>query len=153
MKRFRIVAALLVAFMLVAGFAPYASAGVDQGNSITIELKAPHKRVQGTVTVRDHVIRGYLGQPIEAITIQTASGRTKIPIENISEIKMGRCISRRTDDIPRIEHVVKADIILVDGTRKNVVMNADFGTIEGKTDRGDFYLGDPLTVKHIVFHR
>jgi hypothetical protein len=103
--------------------------------------------------VYDHVIRDYNNKPIEALTIQTTSGRTKIPIESVKAMRLNDWIERRTDDIPRVERTVNANILFVDGTQKQVLMNADFGTIEGKTDKGDFFLKDPHTVRYIEFHR
>ena len=166
MKNFKHVAALLSALMLVLAFAPYALADADHGDSITLLIDRRVKpesffhigrffspRSEATVEVLDPVIRNYDGKPIENLTIQTASGQTRIPIETVQEIELSGWIGRRTDDIPHIDCTVNADILLTDGTQKQVLMNADFGTIEGKTDRGDFFLSDPHTVKYITFHR
>ncbi len=164
MKGFKLTSTLLAALMVVAVFAPCALAEGEQGDSITItidRLVMPQSLLHPgraltkpeIVMVYDHVIRSYDGKPIDSFTIQTASGRTDIPIENIREITIENDISRRTGDIHRIENVVEADIVLVDGTEKHVVMNADFGTIEGNTDRGEFFLKYPHTVRHIVFNR
>jgi hypothetical protein len=166
MKNFKLVAALLSALMLVLAFAPYALAEADHGDSITLLIDRRVKPesffhpgrffasgAEVTVEVRDPVIRNYDGKPIESLTIQTASGQTRIPIDTVRGIELEGWIGRRTDDIPHIDCTVKANILLTDGTQKQVLMNADFGTIEGKTDRGDFFLKDPHTVKYIIIHR
>ena len=106
-----------------------------------------------TVTVSDYVIRDFSGAPIKGFTVQTVSGQTMIPIDTVKEIEFSGCVSTRTEDIDNVEHVTKAKILLVDGKKKSVVMNSDFGTIEGKTKRGDFFLGKPDTVMKLVFNR
>lgn len=166
MKNSKPVAILLAALMMVLAFAPCASAEPDQGESITLTIDRavmpqsifhPGRFLQDgrsmTVEVREPVIRNYYGDPIDGFTIQTASGRTKIPIENVRSIEFNNWIERRTDDIPRVERTVTANIVLTNGEKKQVLMNADFGTIEGKTDRGDFLLTDPITVRYIFFNR
>ena len=168
MKGLKLTSALLTAFVLIAGFAPYCLAAGDQGDSITITIDRrvmpqsvfhagrfalSDERAEATVTVFDHTIRNYDGKRIKSFTIQTSSGRTDVPIATVKEITIDNFVSRRTDDISRIENVVEADMVLVDGTEKHVLMNADFGTIEGKTNRGDFFLKYPHTVRHIVFNR
>lgn len=168
MKYAKLAAILVVALTLTAAIAPGAVAEPDQGNSITITIDRTTKPQsffhpgrffirsewkEATVTVYDHVIRDYNNRPIEFLTIQTTSGRTKIPIESVKAMRLNDWIERRTDDIPRVECTVNANILFVDGTQKQVLMNADFGTIEGKTDKGDFFLKDPHTVRYIEFHR
>jgi hypothetical protein len=166
MKNSKPVALILSALMLVLAFAPYALAEADHGESITILIDRAvkpqsyfhigrffQKGRKKTVEVYEPVIRNYDGKPIESLTIQTASGRTQIPIETVQEIKLENWIERRTDDIPHIEQVVEAKILLTSGEQKKVLMNADFGTIEGKTERGEFFLADPITVRCIAFHR
>ena len=168
MKGFKIAAAILVALMLVGTHVPYVSAEQDQGKSITITLDrrtVPQSMfragrffvdkddVTATVTVFDHAIRDRAGTPIDGFTIQTASGQTKVPIETVKEIRFTGWVHRRTDDIELVEHVTEADILLTNGTEKNVLMSADFGTIEGKTERGDFFLGDSHTVRHLLINR
>ena len=168
MKHAKLAAILIVALTLTAAIAPGVVAEPDQGDSITITIDRKTKpvsffhpgrfflrggRAEATVTVYDHVIRNYDNKPMEALTIQTTSGRTKIPIESVQAMRLNDWIERRTDDIPRVEHTVNANILFVDGTQKQVLMNADFGTIEGKTDKGDFFLKDPHTVRSIEFHR
>lgn len=168
MRYAKLAAILVVALTLTAAIAPGAVAEPDQGNSITITIDRKTKpqsffhpgrffmrseRREATLTVYDHVIRDYNNKPIEALTIQTTSGRTKIPIESVKAMRLNDWVERRTDDIPHVECTVNANILFVDGTQKQVLMNADFGTIEGKTDKGDFFLKDPHTVRYIEFHR
>lgn len=106
-----------------------------------------------TVTVNNYAIRNYLGIPVEGFIIQTVSGQTEVPLYLVKEIKFDGCIRHKTKDIDHIYFVQWADMTLVDGTRMRVLTNADFGTIEGDTEDGAFFLGDPHTVKHIVFNR
>jgi len=106
-----------------------------------------------TLTVNEFVIRDYSGNPIDSFTIQTSSGRTEVPMNLIQEIRQKGWIHRRTDDIEYVENIVKADMLLTDGTEMSVIMNADFGTIEGKTELGEFFLGDPHSVRRLVFNR
>jgi hypothetical protein len=103
--------------------------------------------------VEDYVIRDYLGKPIKGFMIQAGPGLEKIPVETVEAISINNWVRRRTDDIPHIENVVKADMLMTDGSEMHVLMNADFGTIEGRTELGDFFLKDPLTVRHLVFNR
>ena len=164
MKLFRSAAALLVAFSLMAVCVPAVRA--EQGNAesitITIDRMVMPQSVfhpgrvctkSATVTVSDFVIRDYSGAPIDGFIIQTASGQTKVPIEEVKEITFSGWTHRRTDDIELIENVTRAEMFLTNGTSKSVIMNADFGTIEGKTDKGDFFLDLPHTLERLVFNR
>jgi hypothetical protein len=168
MKNLKLTAALLSALMLVLAFAPYALANPDHGESITLLIDRavkpesffhigrffmPPSRRKIIVEVYNPVIRHYDGSPIEGLIIQTSSGRTNIPIDTVQKITLKGWIGRRTDDIPRIERTVNATILLTNGTQKEVLMNADLGTIEGQTDRGEFFLKDPTTIKCISFRR
>jgi len=161
MRRLKLAASLLIALALVAAFAPVSSAE-EESITITIDRKTMPQSLlhpgrfftkQETVTVYDYVIRNYMGKPIEDFTIQTASGRTEIPVDTVAEIRFKNWVKRRTDDIERIERVVEADMFFTDGSEMNVLMNADFGTIEGSTELGDFFLKDPLAVRRLVFNR
>ena len=164
MKFFRSVVALLLAFSLMAVLAPCVKAEQENAKSITVTIDRvvmPQSSIYpgrvftdpATVTVSDFVIRDYLGIPIEGFIVQTVSGQTKVPICKVKEIDFSGWTHRRTDDIKLVENVTCAEIILTDGTSRSVVMNADFGTIEGKTEHGDFYLSLPHTVERLVFNR
>jgi outer membrane protein OmpA-like peptidoglycan-associated protein len=151
----------VIAFALIAGLAPCVWAEEDSV-TLTLDRKTMPQSLlhpgrfftkQEVVTVYDYVIRDYLGEPIEGFTIQTASGLTKVPIDTVEEIRFKNWIKRRTDDIYLIERVVEADMFFTDGSQMRVLTNADFGTIEGRTELGDFFLGDPLAVRHLVFNR
>ena len=162
MKGLKPVVGLLVALTLLVAFAPCASAD-QEGKSITITIDRktmPQSifqlgrfyTVSEKVTLTDYEIRDYAGAPIDGLIIQTCSGQTKIPICTVKEIRLSRWFHRRTDDIFLVEDVVEADITLTDGTMRSVLMNANFGTIAGQSDLGSFFLGDPLTVRHLVFN-
>jgi hypothetical protein len=168
MKNFKCVAATMAALMLVLTFAPYALAEADYGESITITIDrrvkpqsffqigrffAPKHHTVVSTEVYEPVIRNYDGKPIEHLTVQTASGQTRIPIDTVQGIMLNDWVERRRDDIPHIEHTVNANILFTNGKQEQVVMNADFGTIEGKTDNGEFFVADPTTVRCISFHR
>ena len=168
MKSFKLVAALLVAVALFGVVAPQALAEPDHGDSITITLDRRVKpesffnvgrfflrgdRATTTVTVYEPVIRNNDGKPITGLTIQTASGQTKVPIDTVQGLSLDGWIGRQLDEIPNIERTVNANILFTNGTQKQVLMNADFGTIEGKTHRGELFVGDPCTIRHIDFHR
>ncbi|UCD56318.1 MAG: thrombospondin type 3 repeat-containing protein, partial [Candidatus Hydrogenedentota bacterium] len=164
MKVFKCASALLVALTLMAVLMPSATAGQGGAESITITIDRrtmPSSLLfpgrfftkAATVTVHDFVIRDYLGNPIDGFTVQTSSGRTEIPIHLVEEIRLSRWIKRNTKDIEYVENVVEGEIVLTDGREMSVLMNADFGTIEGKTDFDDFFLEDPHTVRHLVFNR
>lgn len=168
MKNLKLVSALLVALALLVTVAPHALAEADHGDSITLTLDRRVKpesffhigrfflrgdRAATTITVYEPVIRNYDGKPIDSFTIQTTSGRTKVPIGTVKGIRLNDWVDRRTDDIPQIERTINANILFTNGTQKQVLMNADFGTIEGKTNRGDFFVSDPSTVRYIEFHR
>jgi outer membrane protein OmpA-like peptidoglycan-associated protein len=151
----------VIVFALVAGLAPCVWAG-DDSITLTLDRKTMPQSLlhpgrfftkQEIVTVYDYVIRNYLGQPIEGFTIQTASGLTKVPIDTVEEIRFKNWVKRRTDDIYLIERVVEADMFFTDGSQMRVLTNADFGTIEGRTELGHFFLGDPLAVRQLVFNR
>jgi outer membrane protein OmpA-like peptidoglycan-associated protein len=164
MKVFRTVSALLFALVIVA--VPIVSAGTDcgEGDSITITINRrtmPQSLLHPgrfftkseTLTVSDFVIRDYSGVPIDSFIIQTSSGRTEVPVHLIKEIRQTGWIHRRTEDIRYVENVVETEMLLTDGTAMSGLMNADFGTIEGKTELGEFFLNDPHTVRHLVFNR
>jgi len=164
MKIFRSAAVLLVVFSLIHLCSPAVRA--EQGNAesitITIDRTVMPQTVfhpgrvctkAATVTVSDFVIRDYSGIPIDSFIIQTVSGQTKVPIEDVKEITFSGWTHRRTDDIELIENVARAKMVLTDGTTKSVILNADFGTIEGRTDKGDFFLDLPHTVERLVFNR
>jgi len=164
MKVFSSTVALVVALSMVAVFAPCAKA--DQGNAKSITLTIDRTVMPqtvfypgrthtkpATVTVTDFVIRDYSGAPIDSFIIQTVSGQTKIPIDEVKEIDFSGWTRRRTDDIPLIENITCAEMVFTDGTSRSVIMNGDFGTIEGETTLGDFFLSDPLTVEHLIFNR
>ena len=160
MKALKISLATVIALAMLAVAASVAAA--DDGTiTITIDRKVMlrgllHPGITSdaeTITVHDYVIRNYSGKPIEVFLVRTASGLTRIPVETVKEIQMSYRVKRRTDDIPRIERVVEADMYFTDGTMEHVVMNADFGTIEGTTELGDFFLDDPTTVRRLVFNR
>ncbi len=166
MKNLKLISSLVVAAMLFAVVAPHAAAEGEQADAITITIDRAVKpqsffhigrffapRREATLTVYDPIIRNYDGRLTEKFTIQTASGRTDIPIDSVQAIRLNNWIERRTEDIPQVEWTVNANILLTDGTQKQVLMNADFGTIEGRTDRGEFFLKDPHTVRFIEFHR
>ena len=168
MKSLKLISSFLVAMMLFAVAVPYAAAEGEQADSITITIDrrvkpqsffhigrffAKADRREATLTVYDPVIRDYDGIPIKDFTVQTASGRTAIPIDTVEAIRFSSWLGRRTDDIERVEWTVNADILLTNGNEKQVIMAADFGTIEGKTDRGEFFLSDPHTVRYLEFHR
>jgi OOP family OmpA-OmpF porin len=161
MRSLKLVSALLLGVALIAASAPVA--GADEGSiTITIDRRVMPRALLNpglfftrgeTVTVENYVIRNYLGKPIEGFIVQTASGRTTIPIDTVQGIDVDRRVERRTEDIPDIERTVKANILYTDGTQEQVLMNADFGTIEGTTELGEFFLDDPLTVRKLVFNR
>ena len=164
MKVFRAAFTLVFALAVVAVPMAYAAADNDEAESITITLnrgKMPQSVLHpgrlftkpATITVNDFVIRDYSGIPIDGFTIQTSSGRTRVPIHSIEEIRQNGWIHRRTKDIKYVENVVKVDMVLTDGTEMATLMNADFGTIEGKTELGEFFLSDPHTVRRLVFNR
>ena len=155
---------LMIVLVLVGVFSVNAMAEQGNADSITLSIDRtpmgqtifhPGRLRTGpaTVTVRGFMIRDYTGLPIEDFVMKTCSGRTMIPIETVMEIRLSRWSFRRTNDIYLIENVVEVEIDLTDGTTRTGLMNADFGTIEGKTELGDFFLGDPLYVRHLVFNR
>jgi len=161
MRGLKFATAILLGIALIAAVAPVARADAE---SITITISRtvmpqsllhPGRFFQDpeTLTVEDYVIRNYLGRPIEDFMIQAASGLEKVPVETVKEISFNNRIRRRTDDLPRVERVVEADMVMTDGSTMHVLMNADFGTIEGRTELGDFFLEDPTTVRHLVFNR
>jgi len=168
MKSLKLIPSFLVAMMLFAVDIPYAAAEGEQADSITITIDrkvkpqsffhigrffAPRDRREATLMIYEPVIRDYDGIPIEDFTVQTASGRTKIPIDSVKAMRLNNWVERRRDDIPRVEWTVNANILFTNGNEKQVIMAADFGTIEGKTDRGEFFLNDPHTVRYLEFHR
>ncbi len=170
MRWCKVASVLVIAVVLVGSLIPNAIAEEEKKETktliVTIDRRVmpesifhagrffiPEDDVRATATVSDYVIRDYSGNPIDGFTIQTASGQTKIPIDNVKRIKFSGHVATETEDIPLVERVTEADILLVDGTTKHVLMKADFGTIEGKTNRGDFFLGKPETVIELVFER
>ncbi len=164
MKVFKLASVLLVVLALTAIAMPNVMADCEEGDSITITIDRGTKpssffhpgrffTKSATETVYEFVIRDYDGLAIEGLTIQTSSGRTIVPIDRIKEIRFNNWIERESDDINYVENVVKADLMFNDGTEKSVVMNADMGTIEGKTKLGDFFLRDPHTLRRLVFNR
>lgn len=164
MKAYKTVLLLLVAVAFMSVLAPAVMAQGELGDSITVTIDRKtkpnvvlHPELWGakpeTVTVYNYVIRNYYGTPVDAVIVQTASGRTEIPIGDVREIKTNGCIRRYTNEIAYINSVIDADIVLNDGTQLSVVMNADLGTIEGDTELGQFFLKDPHTIKHLVFNR
>ncbi len=164
MKVLKSAVALLVVLTLAAAVAPNVAAEQGENESITITIDRAtmpstiffpgriFTKAQ-TLTVHDFVIRDYDGIPIDGFVIQTSSGQTKVPINLVQEIRPSKWVNRYSDDIDFIENVTHADMVLTDGTEMNVLMNADFGTIEGKTEDGDFFLGNPYTVRRLVFNR
>ena len=168
MKLFKITSVCLIVLTLVASLVPNAVAeeAKDKTLTITIDRRVMPQSVlnagrffieeddvRATVTVRDYVIRDYTGDPIDGFIIQTASGQTKIPVDTVKKIEFANWVDRRTEDIDLIENVREADILLRNGQTKHALVNADFGTIEGKTNRGDFFLGKPHTIMKLVFDR
>lgn len=162
MKSLRFASAFVAVLMLAAVFVPHAVGGEEGWKSITITIdrKTMGQSVfypgrfftdPATVTVDDFTIRDYFGVPIDGFTIQTSSGKTEIPICTVKEISFCEWVRRKTSDIMHVEHIVKATMVLTDGEELPVLMNADFGTIEGKTDLGNFFLKDPHTIRHLVF--
>lgn len=156
---------LVIALSLTAVLQAPAVAGQGGADSITITvdrnvMPAHLYHVTGqsrtkaeTVTLTDFVIRNYFGKPIDGFIIQTVSGRTTVPIETVKEISHTGWIRKHTEDIPGIAYVVPVHMVLTDGSEMDVLMNADFGTIEGMTDLGKFFVKDPHTVTHLVFNR
>ncbi|RJP19805.1 MAG: hypothetical protein C4520_12005 [Candidatus Abyssobacteria bacterium SURF_5] len=155
---------LLLVLALLAGFT--SAARGEQGNARTITLTLDRAVMPaalyhpGTlctgpmvVTVHDFVIRNHFGLPIDSFIVQKASARVEIPIETVQEIRQTGWISKKTEDIPRIMYVVPAVITLTDGREIETIINADFGTIEGMTERGPFFLDDPHTITRLVFNR
>lgn len=164
MKVLKSAVALLVVLTLAAAVTPNVAAEQANSESVTITIDRvtmPSTLLfpgriftkAKTLTVHDFVIRDYDGIPIDGFIIQTSSGQTKIPIYMVEQIRPSRWVRRETKDIDFVENVVCAEMVLTDGTEMNVLMNADFGTIEGKTEDGDFFLGDPHTVRQLVFNR
>lgn len=164
MKPFTLISVLLGALIMVALLTPCAVGECVQDESITITIDRKTMPssvlhpgrffIKGeTVTVHDFVIRDYFGIPIDGFVIRTSSGQTKVPVDQLEEIRLCRWPHRYSDDIKYIENVVEADMFLTDGTKMDVLMNADFGTIEGKTELGNFFLKDPHTVRRLVFNR
>jgi len=168
MKLFKITSVCLIVLTLVGSLIPNAVAEEAKGKTLTITIDRrvmpqsvlnaglffiEEDDVRATVTLRDFVIRDYSGDPIDGFIIQTASGQTKIPVDKVKKIEFANWVERRTEDIDLIENVREADILLLDGQTKHVLMNADFGKIEGKTDRGNFFLAKPHTVMMLVFDR
>jgi hypothetical protein len=168
MKVLKVTSVCLIALMLVGTLIPTAMAEEESEGTLTLTLDRrvmpqsllwPGRflltgdEVRMTVTLQDYVIRDYLGAPIEGFIIQTTSGQTRVPIETVKSIDFTGWVHRRTEDINYVENVTKADILLTNGKTKCVLMNADFGTISGKTERGDFIVSDPHTVMKLVFDR
>lgn len=159
---------LTLAVLLVAVLAATLPSGVqaEQGGakSVTLTLDravmpaalfhaAWRATKPATVTVYDFVIRDFSGAPIDGFAVQKSSGRVEIPIETVKEIRQTGWISKHTEDIPRISYVVPVVITLTDGREVKTLMNADFGTVEGITEHGWFFLNDPQTVTSLVFNR
>lgn len=164
MKMLKIASVFLVALLLLAILAPGTVAGQTADDTITITID---RKVMGqtifhpgrrftpseTLTVSDYAIRDYTGKLIEGFIVQTSSGRTKIPVSSVKEIRISKWISRCTDDIELVENVAEAEFDLTDGSTHALLMNADFGTIEGQVEDDSFFLPDPLTVRRLVFNR
>lgn len=162
MKPLKFALSLSLALVMTAGAFTHAAAQSEESVTITIDRSTmPNSLLYPgrfftepeTVTVHNYVIRDYLGVPIEGFTIQTVSGQTKVPVNLVSEIRFDGWIHRETRDIDFVHFVEWGDMTLVDGAEMRVLFNADFGTIEGHTEDGEFFLGDPHTVRRIVFHR
>ncbi|RJP64263.1 MAG: OmpA family protein [Candidatus Abyssobacteria bacterium SURF_17] len=164
MKAFKTALLLSVALVFTGVFASAVIAEEATGDSITVTID---RRTQpntifhpewwdenpATVTVYNYVIRDYYGTAVEDVVIKTASGRTEIPIDRVKEIHTKGWLRRYKDEIDYVDTVIDADIVLTDGTQLSGAMNADLGTIEGDTDLGTFFLGDPHTIKDLVFNR
>jgi hypothetical protein len=159
----RVVAGLML-LLLLAAHPAAALAEQGRAESITLVLDRAvmpvsiyHAGLFWTqpeiVTVHDFVIRDYLGYPIDSFTVQKASAREEIPIETVNSIRQTGWICKNTKDIEGIEYVVPVVISLTDGRELETLMNADFGTIEGSTILGSFFLADPHTVKEMTFNR
>ncbi|GAB4337100.1 MAG: hypothetical protein Kow0099_10400 [Candidatus Abyssubacteria bacterium] len=162
MKASRCVLAVALAVVVAVTLIGEVKAETKESITITIDRKVYPAvifhpglcRTQAeTVTLDNYAIRDYLGVPIEGFIIQTISGQTEVPLYLVKEIKFDGCVRHKTEDIDHIYFVQWADMTLVDGTQMRVLMNADFGTIEGDTEDGEFFLGDPHTVRHLVFNR
>jgi hypothetical protein len=164
MKVVHTVLVIMLALTLTAGLQAKAAAGQGGADSITITIDRNVMPVSifhaglfwtkpETVTVRNFVIRNYAGKPIDGFVVQTASAQTKVPIGTVQEIKHTGWIRKDTQDIPHINYVVPVHMVLTDGRVLDTLMNADFGTIEGLTDLGKFFVADPHTVTHLAFNR
>ncbi len=162
MKRSNVLSVLLLALFITSTFVSIAVAEEEDSITITIDRKVMpqsllhperFKTDAETFTVYDYVIRDYSGNPIDGFIVQTASGQTTIPIDTVKQIRTEGWIHRETDDIAYVENVVRAYFLFTDGTQEQYLMNADFGTIEGETDLGEFFLGNPHSVKSLTFNR
>lgn len=164
MKAFKTALLLILALVFTGIFTPAVMADEGTGDSITLTIDRRTKpntifhpewwdESPATVTVYNYVIRDYYGTPVEDVVIKTASGRTEIPISRVKEIHTKGWLRRYKNEIDYINTVIDADIVLTDGTQLSGAMNADLGTIEGDTDLGAFFLGDPHTIKDLVFNR
>lgn len=164
MKGFKLPVILLVALMLTGIIAPVAMAECEDAKSLTVTIDRrvmpqtiyhPGRLFQRpktvTVTLHDFVIRDYAGMPTDGFTIQTNAGQTKIPLDAVKELQLYGEFYRRTDDIYLSENLVRSHFSLTDGREVWAFMNPDFGTIEGKTGQGDFFLKEPHAVKRLVF--
>jgi outer membrane protein OmpA-like peptidoglycan-associated protein len=156
---------VVISLMTVSPAIAAAQAGSGSGDdslTLTLDRKYMPKTIfypgllctdADTITVHEYVIRDHLGKPIDGFIIQTASGQTLVPVEKVKEISFEQCIRHKTRDIDHVYFVEDARMVLTSGKEMSVIMNADFGTVEGKTKLGDFFLGDPHTVKKLVFNR
>jgi len=150
----------LAAVLLVAAMMAVVSSGAlaEQGRATSITVTLDRAVMPVTlyhpglmcgepvvVTVNDFAIRNYFGVPIDGFLVQKASATVEIPIETVSEIRQTGWICRNTKDIEGIAYVVPVVITLTDGREVETLMNADFGTIEGFTERGFLFVEDPHT--------
>jgi len=109
-----------------------------------------------TVDVANYKIFDLRGAPRTDIVIKTASGVQRIKWSRIQSMEM-TSHAKLYDYNSRLAsatYTVHANVYLTDGSvLKDAVINAHWGVVEGDTDLGKFFMGDPLTVASITFNR
>ena len=159
----RTVCAVLAVAALI--FAPWSvQAETEDTLTLTFYPRVSHEQILGlvipwgapeTVTVTNYRIADMRGGARGYIKLETASGITRLNFDDVRRIDFVS-YPRLHEFGKRMESViytVRSNVQLTDGSRiENAILNAHWGTVEGDTELGRFFLSDPMTVASLSFN-
>lgn len=154
---------LAIAALLGTPVAVQAETEAEDTLTLTMYPRVSHEKILGlvipwgtpeTVTVSNYRIADLRGDGRDHILLETGSGLTRLSFDDVRRIEFVSYprLHEMNERMQSATYTVRANVHLADGTRiENAILNAHWGTVEGDTELGPFFLSNPLTVASLTF--